>query len=65
MFHKKLGMDNNLDFTAEALRALRSRREAPEYFTLPVSAFPQRSQRLCGEIRTVFPRMKLVLFAFE
>ncbi|MCI0391326.1 MAG: hypothetical protein MOB07_21505 [Acidobacteria bacterium] len=53
MFHKKPKIDNSSQFTAEAQRTLRSRRAEPENLSLLLSAKPQRSLRLCGELRIV------------
>src|SRR5262245_31684671 len=58
--------DNSSQFTAETRRAPRFRRGELENLSLPLSAFPRRSPRLCGELRTVIYfrlPMKLARFA--
>src|SRR5215470_2147046 len=53
MSHKKPKVENSSQDAAEAQRTRRSRREEREDLSLPLSARPPRSLRLCGEGRTV------------
>ena len=53
MSHKKPKVENSSPFAAEAQRTRRSRREEREDLSLPLSARPPRSLRLCGVLRTV------------
>jgi hypothetical protein len=57
-FHKGPKVNGSPQFTAEAQRTPRLRREELENLALPLSAFPRRSPRLCGELRTVIQLMK-------
>src|SRR5215475_1852048 len=62
-FHKP---DNSSQFTAETQRAPRFRRGELENLSLPLSAFPRRSPRLCGELRPViYFRLPVKLARFD
>ena len=67
MFQMKPKVDASSQGAAEARRTPRFRREEPEDFSLPLSAFPQRSLRLCGALRIVFIifLVSLPAFAFQ
>jgi Alginate lyase len=67
MFQMKPKIDASSQGAAETRRTPRFRREEPEDLSLPLSAFPQRSLRLCGALRIVFIifLVSLPAFAFQ